>query len=118
MYWDEIISGFWCEFSRSPDIYNVPFWQLVHVPWRARENNIERSNKKPYEIKKNESIADIIEKGGEEIIQIFEKNGLFCVGCEAAMGETVEDGCKIHGLNEKQKDKLILELGETVTEQN
>jgi len=118
LYWDEVISGFWCEFSRSPDIYNVPFWQLLHVPWRARENNIERSNKKPYEIKKNESIADIIENGGEEIIQIFEKNGLFCVGCEAAMGETVEDGCKIHGLNEKQKDKLILELGETVTEQN
>jgi len=118
LYWDEVISGFWCEFSRSPDIYNVPFWQLLHVPWRARENNIERSNKKPYEIKKNESIADIIENGGEEIIQIFEKNGLFCVGCEAAIGETVEDGCKIHGLNEKQKDKLILELGEIITKQN
>ena len=48
------------------------------------------------------------------MIEIFEKNGLFCVGCEASIGETIEEGCEIHGLDEKQRDKLILELGETV----
>ncbi len=114
LYWDELVSGFWCEFSRDPDIYNVAFWQLLHVPWRARKIYDGKTNPKVFEIKKNSSIADIIEKGGSEVIEIFEKNGLFCVGCEASIGETIEEGCEIHGLNEKQRDKLILELGETV----
>jgi hybrid cluster-associated redox disulfide protein len=65
-------------------------------------------------IKTNTSIADIIEKGGSNVIEIFERNGLFCVGCDAAIGETIEEGCEIHGIDEKQRDKLILELGETV----
>jgi CMP-N-acetylneuraminate monooxygenase len=107
------VSGFWCEFSRDPDIYNVAFWQLLHVPWRARKKD-GKINSKQIEIKTNTSIADIIEKGGSNVIEIFERNGLFCVGCDAAIGETIEEGCEIHGIDEKQRDKLILELGETV----
>ena len=113
LYWDELVSGFWCEFSRDPDIYNVAFWQLLHVPWRARKKD-GKTNSGQIEIKTNTSIADIIEKGGSNVIEIFERNGLFCVGCDAAIGETIEEGCEIHGIDEKQRDKLILELGETV----
>jgi CMP-N-acetylneuraminate monooxygenase len=113
LYWDELVSGFWCEFSRDPDIYNVAFWQLLHVPWRARKKD-GKTNSRQIEIKTNTSIADIIEKGGSNVIEIFERNGLFCVGCDAAIGETIEEGCEIHGIDEKQRDKLILELGETV----
>ena len=114
LYWDEIVSGFWCKFSRNPDVYNVAFWQLLHVPWRSRKAYDGKISSKMSEIKTDSSIADIIEKGGNQVIEIFEKNGLFCVGCEASMGETIGEGCEIHGLDEKQKDKLILELGEIV----
>ncbi len=40
---------------------------------------------------------------------IFFKNGLHCLGCVMASGETVEEACMVHGIN---CDKLIAELNE------
>ena len=110
LYWDEILSGYWCTCSRNPDVYNVAFWKLLHVPWQARLENSKYSNKNKFEIKSSTSIADIIEKGGKKVSQIFEKYGLYCVGCETSMGETVEEGCRLHGLTNQQSDELIREL--------
>lgn len=36
--------------------------------------------------------------------------GLYCVGCPAAMMETLEQGCKAHGMTKKQIDELIFKL--------
>ena len=108
LYWDEIISGYWCTFSRDPDIYNAAFMKLLHAPWQARPNYMGKD--KLLEIKTTTSIADIIEQGGKESITIFEKYGFFCVGCTYAPGETIEEGCHKHGLDNKLIKKLISEL--------
>jgi CMP-N-acetylneuraminate monooxygenase len=112
LYWDEIISGYWCTFSRNPDIYNPHFEKVLHVPWKARQNNLIQNGST--KIKLTLSIADIIEKGDENIIKIFEKYGLFCAGCGFSTGETVEDGCRQHGIDSNSTKKLILELQNTI----
>ena len=40
---------------------------------------------------------------------IFFKNGLHCLGCVMASGETIEEACMVHGIN---CDSLIAELNE------
>lgn len=42
-------------------------------------------------------------------VPIFLNNGLHCLGCPSASGESIEDACEIHGLD---ADKLIKELNE------
>ena len=113
-YWDEIAGGCWCKFSRNPDVYNTAFWQLLHVPWRAINKHNGKITSGQVGIKTDSSIADILEKGGDQTIKIFEKQGLFCVGCESSIGETIEEACEIHGLTSKQKNRLISELSEVV----
>ena len=102
--------GYWCTYSRNPDLYNIAFWKLLHAPWQARLGYDENLNKNRLEIKSSTAIADIIEKGGEKVSQIFEKYGLYCVGCPTSKGETVEEGCNSHGLTNQQSDKMILEI--------
>ena len=37
-------------------------------------------------------------------------SGMGCIGCPMAQMETIEEGCKAHGMTEKQIDKLIIKL--------
>jgi CMP-N-acetylneuraminate monooxygenase len=110
--WDEIQSGYWCEFDRNPDVYNIGLWKLLHAPWRAR---LSFQKSKSIQISDKTSIADIIENGNKETIKILEKFGLYCAGCEASIGENMKDGCSIHGLTDDETHKLISEIKKTST---
>lgn len=103
--WDEAHIGYWCIFHRDPDIYNLNLWKLLHAPWEARKTPFYPSN---FII--SSSIADLIEKEGEKVIKILEKFGLYCSGCYVSIGETIEEGCKIHGLDNNQINDLIQQL--------
>ena len=112
--WDEIQSGYWCELDRNPDIYNIGLWKLLHAPWRARIH-LQEIKTKSIQITDKTSIADIIENGNEETIKTLEKFGLYCVGCEAAIGENLKDGCSIHGLTDDETNKLISKIKKSST---
>lgn len=113
--WDEVSSGYWGKFTRNPDTYNVSLWRLFHAPWKARTNYL--NHEESLDIKTS-SIADIIEKFGKPALNIFEKYGLYCAGCEAAMGEKIIDGCKFHGLSSQQTHNLIEEISRIVKNKN
>ncbi len=49
-------------------------------------------------INKNMSINEVVRKH-PETIPIFEKLGLGCVGCEAALFENIEQGAEVHGID-------------------
>ena len=51
-------------------------------------------------------IADVLrlDKG---TVPIFLNNGLHCLGCPSATGESIAEACEVHGLD---VDKLIGEL--------
>ena len=49
-------------------------------------------------IDKDMSIDDVVTKY-PETIHIFERYGLGCVGCQAALFENIEQGAEIHGID-------------------
>ncbi|MDE2588116.1 MAG: DUF1858 domain-containing protein, partial [Patescibacteria group bacterium] len=111
--WDEAHVGYWCIFSRNPDVYNIYFWQLLYAPWEARKE----SNSKifdMYSLSLDSSIADLIEKEGKVVSDVLEKFGLYCTGCYVSVGETVEDGCRMHGIDPKKTEELITELKQVI----
>ena len=62
-------------------------------------------------INKNMSIEDIVRKH-PETIPIFERYGLGCVGCQAALIENIEQGAEVHGIDVVA---LIDDLNKVVT---
>jgi len=65
--------------------------------------------KKKKGITKKMTFAEILEKHPESANVLFE-SGLHCIGCGMAMYETLEDGCKAHGMNKKEIDDLIKKI--------
>lgn len=58
------------------------------------------------EIKKEMIISDVL-NFDQGAVPIFFKNGLHCLGCSMASGETIEEACMVHGLD---VEHLIFEL--------
>ncbi|HPQ46460.1 MAG TPA: DUF1858 domain-containing protein [Clostridia bacterium] len=59
-------------------------------------------------VTKDMIILDVL-KMDPDCAQIFFRNGLHCVGCPSASGESIEDASAVHGLD---ANKLIKELNE------
>ena len=49
-------------------------------------------------IEKKMSIEEVVKKY-PETIQVFERYGLGCVGCQAALFENIQQGAEIHGID-------------------
>ncbi len=60
-------------------------------------------------ITKKTKLGDLI-KANPDSAEILFSAGMFCVGCPAAIEETVEQGCLAHGMDVKQINKLIEKL--------
>jgi hybrid cluster-associated redox disulfide protein len=45
-----------------------------------------------------------------ELAGILFQSGMGCAGCPMSMGETLEQGCKVHGMSNKEIDKLVEKL--------
>ena len=65
------------------------------------------------EITKDMLIGDITSKY-PETAKIMFNYGLHCVGCGMVAFETLEQGCKAHGMSDKQVDKLVKEMNRVV----
>lgn len=59
-------------------------------------------------ITKDMIISEVLEKD-KGTAPIFFKNGMHCLGCPSASGESIADACAVHGID---SDKLISELNE------
>ncbi len=59
-------------------------------------------------VTKDMIISDVLNMN-QGTIPIFLQNGLHCLGCAMASGETIEEACEVHGLN---CDSLIDELND------
>ena len=57
-------------------------------------------------ISKDMIIADVLDLDAGTA-PIFFANGMHCLGCPSARGETIEEACLVHGMD---PDKLINEL--------
>lgn len=54
--------------------------------------------KKSDKITKEMSIGDVVKKY-PQTVPVFFQHGLHCIGCHVSPFESVEDGCKAHGID-------------------
>jgi hybrid cluster-associated redox disulfide protein len=78
------------------------------------ENRMERKNKmnkkkSKKEITKDIALGEIVQKH-PEAVEILFSSGLHCIGCGMAMYETLEQGCRAHGMSKKEIDELIRKI--------
>ncbi len=45
-----------------------------------------------------------------ELAGVLIRAGMGCVGCAMASGETIEEGCKVHGMSNKEINDLVEKL--------
>ena len=57
-------------------------------------------------IKKTDAIGEVMERS-PEVAPLLMQAGMHCIGCHVSAYESIEDGCKGHGMNAKQIDELV-----------
>lgn len=78
---------------------------------------MDLSKNKKQKIDKKMIIGDIFEKypkKANKVIEIMMDSGLHCVGCGAAMFETIEQGMIAHGYSDKEIDNLVKEINKII----
>jgi hybrid cluster-associated redox disulfide protein len=60
-------------------------------------------------ITKKSNMSEILKIKPESAKLLFEV-GMGCCGCQMAQQETLEEGCKAHGMSDKDIDDLIKKL--------
>ena len=48
----------------------------------------------------------------KDAAEILFESGMGCIGCPMAMAESLEEGCKAHGMNDKEIGELVGKLNE------
>jgi len=66
--------------------------------------------KQKIKITKDILIGDLVENYPELASVLVEKYGFHCIGCMAAGMETLEEGATVHGMEEKEIEKLVKDL--------
>ena len=64
-------------------------------------------------INKNMKFAEVMSKY-PKTAEVFFEIGLGCTMCHGAAYETIEEGCKAHGMKEKDIEKLVKKLNEKI----
>ncbi len=62
-------------------------------------------------ITKETKIGELISEK-PKAAELLMESGMGCVGCPCAQMETLEEGCKGHGMNDEDVDVLVKALGE------
>jgi len=57
-------------------------------------------------ITKKSKLSEIL-KTKPDAVEILFEAGMGCCGCPMAQQETLEDGCKTHGMSDKEIEKLV-----------
>jgi hypothetical protein len=66
-------------------------------------------DKKPYVLKKDALISDIL-KDCPKAIEFLAEYGLFCVSCFLNQYDTLETGTRLHHMSEEDSQKMIDEI--------
>ncbi len=105
--WDEAHIGYWCRFSRAPDIYHANFWRLLQAPRFAA---LSRSGARSSEVTGDSIIVEVIETLGDRADRIIRRRGMYCVGCHRSPSETLAEGARNHGISASDVAHMIAEL--------
>lgn len=110
--WDEAHIGYWCRFTRNPDVYHAGFWRLLQSLYAKRP--LDATVVPDEEITEHSVIAEVLERHGDRADRIMRRYGLYCVGCQHSTSETIGMGGRVHGVSEKRVERLVRELNEAL----
>ena len=107
--WDESHIGYWCEFSRSPDVFHAGFWRLLQAPYyRKAVQSLPISTKN--KLSPQTCVGSLVEQHGPAAERILRRYGMYCGGCHRASTETLVQAAATHGIDSIQTQRLIDEL--------
>lgn len=79
-----------------------------------RHPRIDRVQKNVSLIDRHMNLGELV-AGYPELSQVLMSDyGLHCVGCFASSFDTLEEGARVHGFNDKEIDKMVLRLNRLV----
>ena len=55
-------------------------------------------------------LSEVVKKSEKATEMLVMKYGFHCIGCYGAQMETLEEGARVHGMKEKEIDKLVEKL--------
>ena len=64
-------------------------------------------------ITKNTKLGEIVEKY-PKAVEVMLKQGLHCVGCHMAAFETIEQGAKAHGMDDKEIKEMLEKMNKAI----
>lgn len=67
------------------------------------------ADKKPYTLKKDALISDIV-RDCPKAVELLAEYGLLCVSCFLNQFDTLETGTKLHHMESEDMDKMIDEI--------
>ena len=107
--WDEATIGYWCVFSRNPDIYHTEFWRILQTPHYLKKPiyDLQTDSNK---INAKSNIAEVLETLGDIGAKILSRYGLYCLDCNKAPMENIEQACNTHGIDTTRMQRMIKEL--------
>lgn len=73
---------------------------------KKEKKNTKSRKKSVKKINANMTIIDILEKKPESAEILFQ-SGLACIGCHMSGYETLKQGCKVHGMSNKEINELV-----------
>jgi len=65
------------------------------------------------EISKDMTLGEVVQKY-PQAAEIMMSYGLHCIGCHVATWETIKQGAMGHGMGEKEIDKMVKEINDSV----
>lgn len=68
-------------------------------------------------VTKDMVIGDVLKKYPDAAVIMLE-HGLHCVGCHANVFDTIEAGCKVHGIDDETVDNLVTEINKFIAEES
>ncbi|MBI4983535.1 DUF1858 domain-containing protein, partial [Candidatus Woesearchaeota archaeon] len=74
-----------------------------------------KSTLKKERITKNTLIVDALQQCPEAMGIMFE-HGLHCVGCHGGTFETIEQGCKVHGMSDTEIEEMVEKVNEAIVQ--
>ena len=77
------------------------------------ESETNTEDKAKSKITKDMQIGEAIQKYPDTAV-VMMRNGLHCVGCHVAAWESIEQGAKAHGMDDKQIDSMVEEMNRSI----
>jgi CMP-N-acetylneuraminate monooxygenase len=111
--WDEAFIGYWCEFHRHPDVYHAGFWRLFQAPYFKKPISITHATDST-EVSSASTIAEVLEAHGATADRLLRRYGLYCLGCQHAVSDSIALGARHHGIDEQRVSRLIQDLNSAI----